>query len=158
MLSLSSLSPVSMFGISATQVQNLALGVVNLYKAGMDPPLKSVQVPLNDIPSFWCVDCTTLLGAICNLAVQIKMFIPAVLGGEVYIFICFMRIEGTKMRMEEKETGYNPCNRKAINLDLRYLFDSYSYIIVISSPYTILPCYKEKQDDLGKKVGKIHFL
>ena len=67
-------------GISATQVQNLALGVVD--KIGMNPPLKPVQVPLNDIPSLERVDCTTLLGAICKLAVQIKMLIPAVLGGE----------------------------------------------------------------------------
>jgi len=69
-------------GISATQVQNLALGVVELHKFGMNPPLKPVQVPLNDIPSLERVDCTTLLGAICKLAVQIKMLIPAVLGRE----------------------------------------------------------------------------
>jgi len=34
----------------------------------MGPLLKLVQVPLDGIPSFWCVNCTTQLGVICKLA------------------------------------------------------------------------------------------
>lgn len=58
------------------------------------------------------------------------------------------------MRMKGNETGYDSCNRNVINLDLRYLFGSYSYTTEISSPYIIPLCYKEKQDDLGKKMER----
>jgi len=39
------------FGIALTQVQNLALGLVELHKAGLGPPLKPAQVPLVGISS-----------------------------------------------------------------------------------------------------------
>jgi len=34
----------------------------------MGPPFKPVQVPLDDIPSLQCVDCTTQLGVVGRLA------------------------------------------------------------------------------------------
>jgi len=51
-----------------TQVQDLALGLVEPHEVHMGPPLRLVQVSLDDIPSFWCVNCTTQLGVICKLA------------------------------------------------------------------------------------------
>jgi len=49
-------------------VQDLALGLVELVEVHKGPLLKLVQVPLDGIPSFWCVSCTTQLGVICKLA------------------------------------------------------------------------------------------
>ncbi|KAK4827359.1 hypothetical protein QYF61_017284 [Mycteria americana] len=43
--------PVSMFGIALTQVQDLALGLVELHEVRMGPPLKPVKVPLDGISS-----------------------------------------------------------------------------------------------------------
>ena len=43
-------------------MQDLALGLVELHEVGMGPPLKSVQVHLDGIPSLW-------LGVVCRLAV-----------------------------------------------------------------------------------------
>jgi len=34
----------------------------------MGPPLKPVQIPLDNISSLWHVNCTTQLGIICKLA------------------------------------------------------------------------------------------
>ena len=54
--------------VAQTQVQDLALGLVENCKAHMDPLLKLVQVSLDGIPAFWRVNCTTQLGVICKLA------------------------------------------------------------------------------------------
>ncbi|KAK4810749.1 hypothetical protein QYF61_007723 [Mycteria americana] len=43
--------PVSMFGIALTQVQDLALSLVEPHEVHMGPLLELVQVPLNGIPS-----------------------------------------------------------------------------------------------------------
>ncbi|NXH55711.1 TNPO1 protein, partial [Rhabdornis inornatus] len=56
--------PVLVFGIASTQVQDLALGLVELHEVHTDPPLKPVQVPLDAIPSLQCVDRTTQLGVV----------------------------------------------------------------------------------------------
>ena len=40
-----------MLEIALAQVQDLALGLVELHKVGMGPPLKPVQVPLDSFPS-----------------------------------------------------------------------------------------------------------
>ena len=42
---------VSVLGIAPTQVQDLALGLVDLQEVGMGPLLKPVQVPPYSIPS-----------------------------------------------------------------------------------------------------------
>jgi len=47
-----STQPVYVLGIALTQVQDLALGLVELHEVGMDPHLKPVQVPLDSILSF----------------------------------------------------------------------------------------------------------
>ena len=49
-------------------MQDLALGPVELHEVGRGSPLKLVQVPLNSIPSLYCVNCTTQLCVVCKLA------------------------------------------------------------------------------------------
>jgi len=48
-------------------MQDLALGLVDPHDVHTGPFFKLVQVPLDGIPSFWCVSCTTQLGVICKL-------------------------------------------------------------------------------------------
>ncbi|KAK4815950.1 hypothetical protein QYF61_010444 [Mycteria americana] len=60
--------PVLKSRIAATQVQDPALGLVEPHEVHTGPLLRLVQVPLDDIVSFWCVSCTTQLGVICQLA------------------------------------------------------------------------------------------
>ncbi|KAK4822945.1 hypothetical protein QYF61_023445 [Mycteria americana] len=60
--------PVLIPGVALTQVQDLALGLVEPHEVHTGPLLQLVQVPLDDIPSFRHVNCTTQLGVICKLA------------------------------------------------------------------------------------------
>ncbi|PKU39142.1 hypothetical protein llap_10552 [Limosa lapponica baueri] len=60
--------PVFVLGTAVTQLQDLALGPVELYEVCMGGPLKPVQVPVDDIPSFQCVDRSTQPGVISKLA------------------------------------------------------------------------------------------
>ncbi|KAJ7411115.1 hypothetical protein BTVI_51132 [Pitangus sulphuratus] len=55
-------------GVALTQVQHLALGLVKLHEIPMGPLLELVQVPLDVILSFRCVNNTTQLDVICKLA------------------------------------------------------------------------------------------
>ena len=55
-------------GIALTQIQDLALGLVELQEVHMGPPIKPVKVPLDGMPSLKRVNCTTELGVICKLA------------------------------------------------------------------------------------------
>ncbi|KAK4810853.1 LOW QUALITY PROTEIN: hypothetical protein QYF61_008825 [Mycteria americana] len=48
--------------------QDPALGLVEPHEVHTGPLLQLAQVPLDDIPSFWRVNCTTQLGVICKLA------------------------------------------------------------------------------------------
>ncbi|KAK4821037.1 hypothetical protein QYF61_012217 [Mycteria americana] len=57
-----------MLGVAPTQVQDPALGLVEPHEVRTGPLLQLVQVPLDGIPSFWRVHCTTQLGVICKLA------------------------------------------------------------------------------------------
>ncbi|KAK4811170.1 hypothetical protein QYF61_019801 [Mycteria americana] len=59
---------VLILGIAPMQVQDLALGFVELQEVPMGPLLKPVQVPLDGIPSLKRITCTTQLGVICKLA------------------------------------------------------------------------------------------
>ncbi|KAK4824941.1 hypothetical protein QYF61_021561 [Mycteria americana] len=69
---------VLLLGIALIQVQNLALGFVELHAVCTGPLLKPVKVPLDGIPSLQRIDCTTQLGVIHKLA-------EAALGPTVYI-------------------------------------------------------------------------
>jgi len=64
----SSAQPVFVLGVAPTHVQDLVLGLVELYEVHMGPPLKPVQVPLDGIPFLQRVDHTTHLGVISKLA------------------------------------------------------------------------------------------
>ncbi|PKU30563.1 hypothetical protein llap_19132 [Limosa lapponica baueri] len=63
-----STQPVFVLGIALTQMQDLALGLVELQEVCTGPPLKPVQVPLDGIPSLQRVDCATQLGVMGKLA------------------------------------------------------------------------------------------
>ncbi|GAB0205392.1 cAMP-dependent protein kinase inhibitor alpha [Grus japonensis] len=60
--------PVLILGIALTQVQDLALGLVELPDVHMVPLLKLIQVPPDGILSLRHVNCTTQLGGVCKLA------------------------------------------------------------------------------------------
>ncbi|GAB0180669.1 cAMP-dependent protein kinase inhibitor alpha [Grus japonensis] len=60
--------PVWIPGVALTQVQNLALGLVEPHEVHMGLLLKLVQVPLDGILSLRHVNHTTQLGVICKLA------------------------------------------------------------------------------------------
>ncbi|KAK4812332.1 hypothetical protein QYF61_017109 [Mycteria americana] len=63
----SSLKPVLILGITLTQLQDPALGLVEPQEVHMGALLELVQVPLDGIPSFRHVNRTTQLG-VCKLA------------------------------------------------------------------------------------------
>ena len=48
-------------------MQDLACGFVEPHEAHLSPLLKPFQVPLDGIPSLWCVNCTPQLGVISKL-------------------------------------------------------------------------------------------
>ncbi|KAK4833055.1 hypothetical protein QYF61_027717 [Mycteria americana] len=54
--------------IALTQVSDPALGLVEPHDVHTGPLLQLVQVPLDDNPPFWHVNCASQLGAICKLA------------------------------------------------------------------------------------------
>jgi len=59
--------PVLIVEVAPTHMQDLALGLVEPHEVHTGPFLELVQVPLDGIPCFWCVNCTTRLGVICKL-------------------------------------------------------------------------------------------
>ncbi|KAK4818126.1 hypothetical protein QYF61_006213 [Mycteria americana] len=60
--------PVLILGVAPTQLQDPALGLVDLHEGHTGPLLELVQVPLDGILSLRCVNHTTQLGVICKLA------------------------------------------------------------------------------------------
>jgi len=60
--------PVLISGVVPTQMQDLALGLVELHEVLTAQQVHLFQVPLNDIPSFWQVSSTAYLGVICKLS------------------------------------------------------------------------------------------
>jgi len=56
--------PVLISGVAPIHVQDSALGLVELHEDHMHLFLELVQVPLDGIPSFRCVNRTTQLGVI----------------------------------------------------------------------------------------------
>lgn len=55
---------IVIFGIILTQVQNPALGLVELHNIYMGSPFRPVRAPLDGIPSMQCVKRTTQIGVI----------------------------------------------------------------------------------------------
>ncbi|KAK4816932.1 hypothetical protein QYF61_025428 [Mycteria americana] len=60
--------PVLILGVAPTQVQNLALILVECHEVHRGPLLELVQVPLDGMPSLRLVNRTSQLGVICKLA------------------------------------------------------------------------------------------
>jgi len=60
--------PILIVGVAPTQMQDLALHLVEPHEIHTGPFLDLVQVPLDGIPYFWCVNCTTQPGVVCKLA------------------------------------------------------------------------------------------
>ena len=63
-----SAQPVFVLGIALAQMQDLALGLVELHEVCTGPPLKPVQDPLDCIPALQCVNCMTQFGVVGKLA------------------------------------------------------------------------------------------
>lgn len=53
--------------VAPTQVQRLALGLVEPHDVSMGPLLELVQIRVDGIPSLRCGNCTTQFGGICRL-------------------------------------------------------------------------------------------
>jgi len=54
--------------IPPAHVQTLALGCAELHQTSGGPPFESLEIPLNGIPSFHCVNSTTQLAVISKRA------------------------------------------------------------------------------------------
>jgi len=50
-----------------TKVQDLALGLVETHKIGLDPSIQPVQIPLLRLPTLQKIDIPTQHGVICRL-------------------------------------------------------------------------------------------
>ncbi|KAK4810322.1 hypothetical protein QYF61_018264 [Mycteria americana] len=59
--------PVALHGVAVTQVQDLALGLVEPYTIGLGPSIQPVQVPLQSLPTLQQINTPTQLGVICRL-------------------------------------------------------------------------------------------
>ncbi|KAK4808270.1 hypothetical protein QYF61_020751 [Mycteria americana] len=60
--------PALILGVAPTQMQDLALGLVDPHEVHMGPLLQLAQVPLDGIPSLRYVNRTTQLGVVSKLA------------------------------------------------------------------------------------------
>jgi len=69
-MALNPLTPNSalILGTAPTQVQDIALGLVELCVVSRGPCLKSVKVSLDGIPSFKQINGNTQFGVICKLS------------------------------------------------------------------------------------------
>ncbi|KAK4827220.1 hypothetical protein QYF61_015248 [Mycteria americana] len=59
--------PVALHGVVVTQVQDLALGLVEPHTIGLSPSIQPVQVPLQSLPTLKRINTPTQLGVICKL-------------------------------------------------------------------------------------------
>ncbi|KAK4808458.1 hypothetical protein QYF61_005523 [Mycteria americana] len=59
--------PVALHGVVVTQVQDLALGLVEPHTIGLGPSIQPVQVPLQSLPTLQQINTPTQLGVICKL-------------------------------------------------------------------------------------------
>jgi len=66
-LNLFILQPLLIPGAALTQMQNLALGLLEPHEVHAGPLLQLLQVPLDGILSFWHVNCIAQLGVTCKL-------------------------------------------------------------------------------------------
>ncbi|KAK4824593.1 hypothetical protein QYF61_016838 [Mycteria americana] len=59
--------PVALHGVAVTQVQDLALGLVEPHTFGPSPWIQPVQVPLQSLPTLKQINTPAQLGVICKL-------------------------------------------------------------------------------------------
>ncbi|KAK4824075.1 hypothetical protein QYF61_010586, partial [Mycteria americana] len=59
--------PVALHGVAVTQVQDLALGLVEPHTIDLGPSIQPVQVPLQSLPTLQQINTPTQLGVICKL-------------------------------------------------------------------------------------------
>ncbi|GAB0181607.1 hypothetical protein GRJ2_000626000 [Grus japonensis] len=59
--------PVAFHGVVVTQVQDLALGLVESHTVGLGPSIQLVQIPLQSLPTLKEIDSPTPLDVICKL-------------------------------------------------------------------------------------------
>ncbi|KAK4823336.1 hypothetical protein QYF61_001613 [Mycteria americana] len=59
--------PVALHGVVVTQVQDLALGLVEPHTIGLGPSIQPVQVPLQSLPPLKQINTPAQLGVICKL-------------------------------------------------------------------------------------------
>ncbi|KAK4817221.1 hypothetical protein QYF61_003745 [Mycteria americana] len=59
--------PVALHGVIVTQVQDLALGLVEPHTVGLGPSIQPVQVPLQSLPTLKQINTPAQLGIICKL-------------------------------------------------------------------------------------------
>ncbi|KAK4827946.1 hypothetical protein QYF61_022561 [Mycteria americana] len=59
--------PVALHGVVVTQVQDLALGLVEPHTIGLSPWIQPVQVPLQSLPTLKQINPPAQLGVICKL-------------------------------------------------------------------------------------------
>ena len=66
--------PVHIFGIAPAKGQHFARILVELHLVHMDSCCKPAQLPLDSVPSFCCVNCTTQLGVVSKRAEGVLNF------------------------------------------------------------------------------------
>ncbi|KAK4810700.1 hypothetical protein QYF61_007674 [Mycteria americana] len=59
--------PVALHGVVVTQVQDLALSLVEPHTIDLGPLIQPVQVPLQSLPTLKQINTPTQLGVVCNL-------------------------------------------------------------------------------------------
>ncbi|KAK4813458.1 hypothetical protein QYF61_006249 [Mycteria americana] len=59
--------PVVLHGVVVTQVQDLALSLVEPHTTGPSPSIQPVQVPLQSLPPLKQINTPTQLGVVCKL-------------------------------------------------------------------------------------------
>ncbi|KAK4829020.1 hypothetical protein QYF61_001795 [Mycteria americana] len=59
--------PVALHGVVVTQVQDLALGLIEPHTSGLGPSIQPLQIPLQSLPTLQQINTPTQLGVICNL-------------------------------------------------------------------------------------------
>ncbi|KAK4823486.1 hypothetical protein QYF61_002550 [Mycteria americana] len=61
------LKPVALHGVAVTQVQDLALSLVEPHTVGLGPWIQPVQIPVQSLPTLKQINTPTQLGVICKI-------------------------------------------------------------------------------------------
>lgn len=74
------------FGTAPAQIQVLAFGLIEPHEVHVGPHQKPIKVPLNGIPSSWCIGCTICKGAegVLILLPQIRIHIQLVIKSHLF--------------------------------------------------------------------------